>query len=50
MLAPTYEEVVLGHVEIRELFKVSGVGTIGGCYVLDGKIVRNCACVLFVMT
>ncbi|MCQ2482313.1 MAG: translation initiation factor IF-2 [Clostridia bacterium] len=42
MLAPTYEEVVLGHVEIRELFKVSGVGTIGGCYVLDGKIVRNC--------
>ncbi len=42
MLAPTYEEVVLGHVEIRELFKVSGVGTIGGSYVLDGKITRNC--------
>ena len=42
MLAPTFEEVVLGHVEIRELFKVSGVGTIGGCYVLDGKIARNC--------
>ena len=42
MLAPTEVEVVLGHVEIRELFKVSGVGTIGGCYVLDGKIVRNC--------
>ena len=42
MLAPTEVEAVLGHVEIRELFKVSGVGTIGGCYVLDGKIVRNC--------
>ena len=42
MLAPTFEEVILGHVEIRELFKVSGVGTIGGCYVLDGKIARNC--------
>ncbi|MBO4635978.1 MAG: translation initiation factor IF-2 [Clostridiales bacterium] len=42
MLAPKFEEVVLGHVEIRELFKVSGVGTIGGCYVTDGKITRNC--------
>ncbi len=42
MLAPTFEEVVLGHVEIREIFKVSGVGTIGGAYVTDGKITRNC--------
>ncbi|MBR1797280.1 MAG: translation initiation factor IF-2 [Clostridiales bacterium] len=42
MLEPTFEEVVLGHAEIRELFKVSGVGTIGGCYVTDGRIVRNC--------
>ncbi|MBR3532342.1 MAG: translation initiation factor IF-2 [Clostridiales bacterium] len=42
MLEPTFEEVVLGHAEIRELFKVSGVGTIGGSYVTDGKIVRNC--------
>ncbi|MBR6483889.1 MAG: translation initiation factor IF-2 [Clostridiales bacterium] len=42
MLAPTYEEVVLGHVEIREIFKVSGVGTIGGAYVKDGRITRNC--------
>ncbi len=42
MLEPTFEEVVLGHAEIRELFKVSGVGTIGGCYVTDGKIIRNC--------
>jgi len=42
MLAPVIEEVVLGHAEVRELFKVSGIGTIGGCYVTDGKIVRNC--------
>ena len=42
LLAPTFEEAILGHVEIRELFKVSGVGTIGGAYVLDGKIARNC--------
>ncbi|HOK43169.1 MAG TPA: translation initiation factor IF-2, partial [Thermoclostridium caenicola] len=38
---PTYKEVVDGHVEIRQLFKVSSVGTIGGAYVLDGKIARN---------
>ena len=42
MLAPKFEEVVLGHAEIRELFKVSGVGTIGGSYVTDGIITRNC--------
>ncbi len=41
MLAPEYREVVLGHVEIRETYKVSNVGTIGGGYVTDGKIVRN---------
>ncbi|MGI6778162.1 MAG: translation initiation factor IF-2 [Acetivibrionales bacterium] len=41
MLEPTYKEVVLGHAEIRQIFKVSGVGTIGGCYVIDGKINRN---------
>lgn len=41
MLKPTYKEVVDGHVEIRQLFKVSSVGTIGGAYVLDGKITRN---------
>jgi translation initiation factor IF-2 len=41
MLDPTYREVVLGHVEIRQIFKVSGIGTIGGGYVTDGKIVRN---------
>ncbi len=41
MLDPIYKEVVNGHVEIRQLFKVSGVGTIGGAYVIDGKILRN---------
>ncbi len=42
MLDPVFEEKVVGHAEIRQLFKASGVGTIGGSYVLDGKIVRNC--------
>lgn len=41
MLAPTFRESVIGHVEIRTTFKVSGIGTIGGGYVLDGKIQRN---------
>jgi translation initiation factor IF-2 len=41
MLDPTFEEVVQGHTEIRQLFKVSSLGTIGGCYVVDGKITRN---------
>ena len=43
MLAPKYREVVLGHAEVRQTYKVSGVGTIAGCYVQDGKIVRNCS-------
>ena len=41
MLEPTFKEVVLGHTEVRQIFKVSGIGTIAGCYVTDGKIVRN---------
>ncbi len=41
MLAPKFRENILGHAEIRNTFKVSGVGTIAGCYVQDGKIVRN---------
>ena len=41
LLAPKIEEVVWGHAEVRQLFKVSGLGTIGGCYVTDGKILRN---------
>ena len=42
MLAPKYEEQIIGHAHIRETFKISGVGTIAGCYVTDGKIKRNC--------
>ena len=42
MLEPTYKENVIGHAEIRQTYKISGVGTIGGCYVTDGKIQRNC--------
>ena len=41
MLAPTFKEVLLGHAEVRNIFKVSGVGTIAGCYVQDGKVQRN---------
>ena len=41
MLAPTYKETVLGHAEVRSTFRVSGVGTIAGCYVQDGKVQRN---------
>ncbi|MBE7042322.1 MAG: translation initiation factor IF-2 [Ruminococcaceae bacterium] len=42
MLDPKFREVVLGHAEVRQTFKVSGVGTIAGSYVADGKISRNC--------
>ena len=42
MLAPVYEERVIGHAEVRAIFKASGVGTIAGSYVLDGKIQRGC--------
>jgi len=41
MLAPEYEEKIVGNVEIREVFKITRVGTIAGCMVLDGKITRN---------
>ena len=41
MLAPKFEEVVIGRVEVRQTFKVSKVGTIIGGYVTDGKIERN---------
>ena len=41
MLAPQFKEAVIGHMEIRNIFKVSGVGTIGGAYVTDGKIQRG---------
>ncbi len=42
LLDPEYKEVVLGTLEVRETYKVSNVGTIAGCYVLTGKISRNC--------
>lgn len=41
MLDPIYEEKVIGHAEVRQIFRASGVGTIGGAYVKDGKIQRN---------
>lgn len=41
LLAPTFKEKAMGRVEVRDTFHVSKVGTIAGCYVLDGKIVRN---------
>jgi len=42
MLAPKFREALLGHAEIRQTFKVSGLGTVAGCYVQDGKIQRSC--------
>ena len=44
MLDPIFEEKVIGHAVVRQLFKASGVGTIAGSYVLDGKFVRGCKC------
>ena len=41
MQAPKYEERVTGHAEVRMLFKISSVGTVAGCRVVDDKIVRN---------
>ncbi|MGN0383975.1 MAG: translation initiation factor IF-2 [Eubacterium sp.] len=43
MLDPVFEEKVIGHAEIRQLFKASGVGTIAGSYVLDGVFQRGCS-------
>ena len=42
MLDPIYEEKIIGHAEVRQIFKASGVGTIAGSYVTDGKFQRNC--------
>ena len=41
MLAPKYKEVIIGHAEVRQTYKVSAIGTIAGCYVKDGKITRD---------
>ena len=43
MLDPIFEEKVIGHAVVRQTFKASGVGTIAGSYVLDGKFQRNCS-------
>lgn len=43
MLAPVFEEVILGQASVRQLFKVSKIGTIAGCMVTDGKFVRDCS-------
>ena len=44
MLDPVFEEKILGHAEVRQTFKASGVGTIAGAYVQDGIFERNCSC------
>ena len=44
MLDPIFEEKVLGHAEVRQIFKASGVGNIAGSYVLDGVFQRGCKC------
>ena len=41
MLAPKTREVDLGRIEVRQVYKITGVGAVAGCYVLDGKITRN---------
>ncbi|MBO5912914.1 MAG: translation initiation factor IF-2, partial [Clostridia bacterium] len=41
MLAPKFREVILGELEVRQTYKVSGIGTIAGCYVKNGKITRD---------
>ena len=41
MLEPEYREVLLGHAEVRNVFKITGSGIIAGCYVTDGKVQRN---------
>ena len=43
MLAPKFREAALGRAEIRQTYKVSNVGTVAGCYVQEGKILRNCS-------
>ena len=41
MLAPKYQEIYMGKCEVRQVFKITGVGNVAGCYVTDGKIVRG---------
>jgi len=42
MLAPKFREVVMGRIEVRQVYKISSAGTIAGCHVLNGKVTRNC--------
>ena len=42
MLAPKFREAVLGTVEVRQVYKISNVGAVAGCYVTDGKVTRAC--------
>ena len=42
MLEPVFEEVIIGQAEVRKTYKVSKIGTIAGCMVTEGKIVRDC--------
>ena len=44
MLEPEYEEQIIGHAVVRQVFKASGIGNIAGCFVLDGKLQRGCKC------
>ena len=44
MLEPVYQEKVIGHAEVRQIFKASGLGNIAGSYILDGKFQRGCKC------
>ena len=41
MLSPKFKEVELGRAEVRNVFRITGVGMVAGCYVLDGKMQRN---------
>ena len=41
MLEPVFKETVLGHAEVRNVFKIKGTGTVAGCYVLDGILKRD---------
>ena len=41
MLAPKFSDVYMGKAEVRDTFKITGVGTVAGCYVTDGKILRS---------
>ncbi len=43
MLAPQFREAIIGNAEVRQVYKVSGIGTIAGCYVREGKIQRACS-------